>query len=110
MHAHVRQGQFDVIITDNGKLLLSNIYTYHSAEDFIYFLLFAGEQLKLNPEKIDLEISGEVESDSALLNIARKYVRNVRFAERPAGVRFTDGFSQFPPQYHYGLFALHFFS
>lgn len=110
MHAHIRQGQFDVVITDNGKLLLSNVYTYQSAEDFIYFLLFAGEQLKLNPEKFDLEISGEVEADSALALMAGKYVRNVRFAQRPAGVRFVDGFSQFPPHYHFNLFALHFFS
>lgn len=110
IHAHVRQGQFDLIISDNGKLLLANVYTYQSAEDFIYFLLFAAEQLKLNPEKFDLEISGEVETDSALMNIAKKYVRNVRFAERPTGVRFAEAFNQFPAHYHYNLFALHFFS
>lgn len=110
VHAHVRQGQFDLIVADNGKLLLANVYTYHSAEDFIYFLLFAAEQLKLNPEKFDLEISGEIETDSSLSAIAKKYVRNVRFAERPAGVRFAEGFNRFPPQYHYNLFALHFFS
>lgn len=110
VHAHVRQGQFDLIIADNGKLLLANVYTYHSPEDFIYFLLFAAEQLKLNPEKFDLEISGEVETDSSLSAIAKKYIRNVKFAERPNGVRFAEGFNQFPPQYHYNLFALHFFS
>jgi hypothetical protein len=110
MHAHVRQGQFDLIIADDGKLLLANVYTYQSAEDFIYFLLFAAEQLKLNPEKFNLEISGEIEQDSALMKTALKYVRHVKLAERPSGVRFTDGFSQFPPHFHYNLFALHFFS
>jgi hypothetical protein len=109
MHAHVRQGQFDLIASENGKLLLANVYTYQSPEDFIYFLLFAAEQLKLNPEKFELEISGEVEESSALAAIANKYVRHVKFAERQAG-RYSEGFNQFPKHQHYNLFALHFWS
>lgn len=109
VHAHIRQGQFDVIVSENGKLLLANVYTYQSPEDFIYFLLFAAEQLKLNPEKFELEISGEVEEKSAISAIAHKYVRNVKFADRQSG-RYAEGFSQFPKHYHYNLFALHFWS
>ena len=109
IHAHIRQGQFDVIASENGKLLLANVYTYQSPEDFIYFLLFAAEQLKLNPEKFELEISGEVEEKSAIAAIANKYVRNVKFADRQNG-RYSEGFSQFPKHYHYNLFALHFWS
>ncbi len=109
IHAHVRQGQFDVVISENGKLLLSNVYTYQSPEDFIYFLLFAAEQLKLNPESFDLEISGEVEEKSALTAMVNKYVRNVKFAERQDG-RYSEGFNQFPKHYHYNLFAAHFWS
>lgn len=109
IHAHIRQGQFDLIASENGKLLLANVYTYQSPEDFIYFLLFASEQLKLNPEKFDLEISGEVEEKSAIAAIANKYVRNVKFADRQNG-RYAEGFSQFPKHFHYNLFALHFWS
>ena len=110
MHAHIRQGQFDLIVSDNGQLLLGNVFTFHSGEDFIYFLLFTAEQLKLNPEKMDLEISGEVEEQSSVILAAKKYIRNIRFAERPSGLRFAEGFNQFPPHYHFNLFALHFFS
>lgn len=109
VHAHIRQGQFDVIASENGKLLMANVYTYQSPEDFIYFLLFAAEQLKLNPEKFELEISGEVEEKSAIAAIANKYVRNVKFADRQNG-RYAEGFSQFPKHFHYNLFALHFWS
>lgn len=109
VHAHIRQGQFDIVVSENGKLLLANIYTYQSPEDFIYFLLFAAEQLKLNPEKFELEISGEVEEKSAISAIANKYVRNVKFAERQNG-RYAEGFNRFPKHFHYNLFALHFWS
>lgn len=109
IHAHIRQGQFDLIASENGKLLLANVYTYQSPEDFIYFLLFAAEQLKLNPEKFELEISGEVEEKSAITAIANKYVRNVKFADRQSG-RYSEGFNQFPKHAHYNLFALHFWS
>jgi hypothetical protein len=109
VHAHIRQGQFDVVASENGKLLLANVYTYQSPEDFIYFLLFAAEQLKLNPEKFELEISGEVEEKSAISAIAGKYIRHVKFADRQNG-RYAEGFNQFPKHFHYNLFALHFWS
>lgn len=107
---NVRQDQFDLIAGDNGKLLLANVFEFHSAEDFIYYILFAAEQLKLNPEEFELHIAGEVEEDSALINIARKYIRNVIPEKREAAHRFAKGFDQFPEHFHYNLFALHFFS
>lgn len=107
---HIRQGQFDLIAVENGKLLLANVFEYHSPEDFIYYILFAAEQLRLNPEEFELNISGEVEQDSALIKIAGKYVRNVILAKRETGHRFAKGFDQFPEHFHFNLFALHFFS
>lgn len=107
---HVRQGQFDLIAGENGKLLLANVFEFHSPEDFIYYILFAAEQLRLNPEEFELNIAGEVEQDSALINIASKYIRNVNLLKREAGHRFANGFDQFPEHFHYNLFALHFFA
>jgi hypothetical protein len=108
--AHVRQGYFDLIIVEGAKLLLANTFRYQASEDFIYFLLYSCEQLKVNPEEMELEIAGEVTGESAIAGLARKYIRNVVFAGYPVDARFAKGFEQFPSHFHYNLFALHYFS
>lgn len=108
--AHIQQNRFDLIITEGGILLLANTYRYQSAEDVVYFLLFACEQLKLNPEQLPLEITGEIEPASVVALLIKKYVRNVTFGKRPVEARFATGFGQLPSHYHYNLFALHYFA
>ena len=44
--AHVQNQRFDLVITEGGKLLLANSFNFQTSEDFIYYLLFACEQLK----------------------------------------------------------------
>lgn len=108
--AHVQNQRFDLVISEGGKLLLANSFTFQTSEDFIYYLLFACEQLKMNPEELDLEITGEIETDSALSSIAKKYIRNVHFGQRPVEARFAKGFEQFPSHFYHILFSLHYFS
>jgi hypothetical protein len=108
--AHVQHQRFDLIISEAGKLLLANTFTFQTSEDFIYYLLFACEQLKMNPESLELEITGEIETNSALSAITKKYVRNVKFGQRPVEARFAKEFEQFPSHFFYNLFSLHYFS
>jgi Protein of unknown function (DUF3822) len=107
---HVQQGRFDLLIVEGANLLLANSFRYQTSEDFIYFLLYSCEQLRMNPEEMEVEIAGEVEADSAVGGLARKYIRNVRFASRPVDARFVKEFEQFPTHYHFNLFALHYFA
>lgn len=108
--AHVQGQRFDLLITEGGKLLLANSFSFRSPEDFIYYLLFACEQLKMNPEELELEMLGEIETDSALTGIAKKYIRNIRFGQRSTEARFAKGFEQFPAHFYHLLFSLHYFS
>ncbi|MBI3509324.1 MAG: DUF3822 family protein [Bacteroidetes bacterium] len=108
--ASVQPGRFDLVISEGGKLLLANTFSFQTSEDFIYYLLFSCEQLKMNSDQLELEIVGETENDSAIALMARKYVRNVSFGSRPAGANFAAGFSQIPAHYFHSLFSLPYFS
>lgn len=81
VHLHIQKGYFDCIITKNGKLELSNSYSYKTPEDFIYFVLFCFEQLGLNPNEVETQVSGIIKMDSPLYDILYTYVRNVYFQE-----------------------------
>lgn len=77
---NVHSGFFDMLVTENGKLLFYNSFAYKTAEDFIYFVLFVYEQLKLSPENNGIILSGEILKNSALFDMLYKYVRNIDFA------------------------------
>jgi len=57
--------------------LLFNSFEYQTKEDFIYYILFTAEQLKLNPETFKLQLLGEISEESDLFKIAYRYIRNI---------------------------------
>tara|TARA_R110002033_G_scaffold48501_3_gene94824 strand:- start:22574 stop:23407 length:834 start_codon:yes stop_codon:yes gene_type:complete len=76
-YVHVLEQQMDVIVISNKKLLLYNSFNFHTKEDFIYYLLFTIEQLKLDTETLKLRLFGTIEEGDDLYHITHKYVRNV---------------------------------
>ncbi len=76
---NVAETSFDIVVIENSKLLFYNSFSYNTKEDFIYYILFTAEQLKLNPEKFLLYFIGDVEKDSEIYHITYQYVRNVDF-------------------------------
>jgi hypothetical protein len=77
VYVHFDRDRFELVIVQNQKLLLFNSFEYKTKEDFIYYLLFAAEQLSLNPEFFKLRLLGNVTEDSEMFKIAFKYVRHV---------------------------------
>lgn len=91
---NVRQGSYDIVVTTGNQLLYYNSFTYNSSEDFIYYLLYVLEQLKLNPEKTAVRFLGEMDKHMASFLITAKYIRNISFGSRPESFEYSYGFSQ----------------
>ncbi|ALJ03957.1 hypothetical protein APS56_01780 [Pseudalgibacter alginicilyticus] len=82
VYAHMASNHFEIVIVNKGSLLLYNTFEYSTSEDFIYYLLFAAEQLGLNPEVCELVFLGDIVKDDAIYTIAYKYIRHVSFGNR----------------------------
>jgi hypothetical protein len=78
---NVLSNLFDIIVMKNGELILCNTYEYRTPEDFIYYILFCLEQLKLNPDTIEFVASGNINQDDDLYTILYTYIRNISFIE-----------------------------
>ena len=77
---NVHSGFFDMVVINERKLRFYNSFAYNTAEDFIYFVLFVFEQLKLMPEKDLVTLSGQILQHSPIYDIMYKYIRNLAFA------------------------------
>lgn len=100
---NIRDGEFDMMVVNGRRLEFFNIFSFSTPEDFIYYTLFVYEQLKLNPEKQEVILSGEVEKKSAIYSLLYKYIRNVSFAPRNDAFEYSYHFNELPGHYHYTL-------
>ena len=76
LFVYMNNKSFDVVLVENGSLLLANTYCYHNEDEFLYFVLNVFDQLKLDQYHIDTIIGGTTESDSKMEKL-RKYVKNI---------------------------------
>jgi len=106
LFVNVREKSFELMASNGKQLLIYNIFQYDTPEDFIYYLLFAAEQLHLNPELNPLMLSGNIQKDSPLFNMIYQYFRQVSFTDRPDGYEYHYGFEKLPSQMYFSGYNL----
>ncbi|MCM8569908.1 DUF3822 family protein [Gramella jeungdoensis] len=77
LHSHL--SSYELVIIENGKLLFANSFEFETKEDFLYYLLFTAEQLKLDPDSFELILLGDITKDSEEYKMAWDYIRNISF-------------------------------
>ena len=103
MFAHIMDDHFEIIVIADKKLQLYNTFRFTAKEDFIYYILFTAEQLKLNPEKFELMLLGRIEKEDELYEIAYKYVRNVSLIENRSKYSFDDQITESDKRTYFSL-------
>jgi len=104
LFVHIQPTHFEAIIIEGKNLLFYNTFNHHTAEDFIYYLLFVCEQLQLNPENIEAILLGEVDKNSAVYLIAQKYIRNLKFGKRSDDADYSYQLQTLPKHFYFTLF------
>lgn len=103
-YVNARNSYLDIIITEGRKLLYYNAFNYKTKEDFIYYLIFVLDQLKLNPEEIELILSGFIDKNSKLFELVYKYMRNIEFLQSPNTFNYSYIFNDIPSHHFSNLF------
>lgn len=107
LYVHVQNSYFEVALIKGKKLTFYNTFNYHTAEDFIYYLLFVCDQLQLNPETIDVVIVGEIERGSSMYSLAYKYIRNLTFGVRHTDAELSYQLQDLPKHFYFSLLSNH---
>ncbi len=76
-YVYASENQMDITVISKKKLLLFNSFEYTTTEDFLYYLLFTSEQLKLDNETIQLKLFGSIEEDSDIYKGCYEHIKNV---------------------------------
>lgn len=104
---NITPGIFDIAVSQSKKLILYNQFCFKNENDFIYFVLNIFEQLKLNPEKTLLFLSGEITKTSKYYESLKKYIKSIRFEKRDNQFIYSYTFNQIPEHTFISLLNLY---
>ena len=76
-YAHISGQQLDIIVISEKKLIFYNSFNYNTKEDFIYYLLFTFEQLKLDSDTTKLRLFGTINENDDIYNLCYSYINNI---------------------------------
>ncbi len=107
LFVNVSQTYVDIIRYDSTKKLqLMNRYEFQTATDFIYYVLLCCEDFKIDREKTELILAGEVDIQSKIYDMCYRYFRNISFIQKPESMHFSRAFDMFPKHLHFNLYNL----
>ncbi len=76
-YIQVTEREMELVVITDKKLRYYNYFEYKTKEDFLYYLLFASEQLSLDLENLQLRLFGQIEEDNELFKLCKEYVKNI---------------------------------
>jgi hypothetical protein len=76
-YVHVGENFMDVVILSQKQLLFYNTFPYSTKEDFLYYLLFTLEQLKLDTDTIKTRLFGAVAEGDEIYNLCYEYINKL---------------------------------
>jgi hypothetical protein len=94
----------NMLVLRGGRILLYNRYYYQSPQDFVYFLLFAIDELQINNDTLQVILYGEISKDSGIFNLMQKYIQNVEFGKRSKEVSFSYKFDEVLEHRYFDLY------
>jgi hypothetical protein len=100
---NVSAQSFDLIIFKDRKLIFCNTYEYRTAEDFLYYVLFAFEQLQIIPGETNVKLLGEIMRPSVIYDFMTKYIKDVTFIPRSSVWNYSFVFDDLPGHMYYNL-------
>lgn len=90
IYINVEPCHFEMVVMKKGQFQLYNTFEYDTKEDFIYFILFAIEQLKLDTEKVIVKLTGHIAKDDELYQMLYTYIRYVEFVSPSKNLTYNN--------------------
>ena len=102
---NVKNNSYELTIINDTKLIFHNYFNFNTKEDFLYFILFTFEQLKIDNETIPLYFMGLIEEKSVIVELCSRYIRNIRFFNRNNNHNYINELDSIPYYYYYILYS-----
>ncbi|MCB2409035.1 DUF3822 family protein [Hymenobacter lucidus] len=96
-----------IVAVRDKRLEFCNVFSFATPEDLIYYTILVMQELQLNPDQDAVVVWGDLMHDSELFTILRKYIRNIRFGNRPFDLAYSYRLNDVFEYRYFELYSLH---
>lgn len=107
-YLNVGPQELTVLVVRNKRPEFCNVFAFTTPEDLIYYTILVMQELQLNPDQDPVVVWGDLTHDSELFTILRKYIRHVRFGNRPFDLSYSYRLNDVFEYRYFDLYSLHF--
>jgi len=90
----------------NGDFLFANSFGFRSSNDFIYYVLLAFDQLKMDPYEANVYYSGKLAEEGEIHKLLHRYIDKVQPLPLPEEYTLRGDLKQHPAYYYLDLLSL----
>lgn len=81
IYINLMHQKLEVCILSKGKFIFYNLFETKTKEDFLFYILYALNQLNISPNSVSLIAFGDLLNSPDYYDTLKKYVRNITFNE-----------------------------
>ncbi|TGE18588.1 DUF3822 family protein [Hymenobacter elongatus] len=96
-----------IVAVRDKRLEFCNVFAFTTPEDLIYYTILVMQELQLNPDQDAVVVWGDLMHDSELFTILRKYIRTIRFGNRPFDLAYSYRLNDVFEYRYFELYSLH---
>lgn len=106
LFVNVRDYWLQIFFFDHQELIFVNQFQFPSEKDFLYYVLLAYDQFKLDPNEVPLHIAGMLFRDSTIYQQLYLYIRHLDFVDLPAVFRSDLDLKEYPKHLFFDILNL----
>lgn len=103
--ANIKEGNVELLLIKEGRLLFYNIFEYQNDEELQYFVLLVAQQHELDNNSAALKISGEVAEYSLSFERLKTIFPKIEF-NMPTGIEISEDFANINLHRYFSLLNL----
>lgn len=107
LYLSIGHHELSVVVLRGKRPEFCNVFAFSSPEDLIYYTILVMQELQLDPDQDPVVVWGDLMHDSELFTILRKYLRHVRFGNRPFDLSYSYRLNELFEYRFFELYSLH---
>lgn len=107
LYIYVDRFKLHILSIENGKLIYYNQFAIKQFSDYVKYIMLVMKGLGMDQQTSEIVLWGYISNNSPHYQEFVKYIRNITFGGRPAGLKFGYIFDEVQDHHFFDLFSIH---
>jgi hypothetical protein len=105
-HIFVAEDYLLLVIIEEGNLIFSNVFFHKTAQDFLYYVLFVLDDLRIDRQLTTIKLYGQINQVAEIYRLLSLYVNKLMLADKITTVELQEPFNNIPILRYIDLWAM----